>query len=355
MNNPSCLFIIFSAALLQASAPMTCNAVSFGGRLWNDQNRNGLMDDGESAIANQTIFLMGGYEHDPPFTTPFATNMTDASGRYFFSGIKSNVYYIHIYTDYKYRVTFRNIGSDEYFDNDFYQASTFCGLPFAIFPHTEVVPGDTNINAGLFALVPDMAVSVKINDMPADHPVYVTNGTPVTIEYTVTNNGETCLSYMDFFDDFNPDGLSLHQCPMVLFPNQSFSFSNSITVFHSMTNSEFLSAFPVEACTCSFHGSDPPLWAHQTILIVATNDTPETIDDDNQPIVLNAMVNNEALVVFESSTSSIYSVWWSTNLLDDSQEWNQIPSEQIGTGAALNFPINNDAPLLFYRIGVREP
>lgn len=354
MNYPACLFNL-SAAVLATCAPITCNAVSFGGRIWNDLNRNGLMDPDEPAISNQTIYLMGGYEYDPPFTTPFATNTTDTSGRYAFSGIKSNAYFIHIYAECKYRVTLRNAGSDERLDNDFYQASTFCGLPFAILPHTDVTPGDTNINAGLFALIPDMEVSVRVNGQSADQPVYVTNGASVTIEYTVNNTGETCLSYMDFFDDFNPDGISLCQYPMVLFPEEVLTFSNTITALHSITNSEFLAALPVEACMCSIHGSDPEHWEHQTILIVATNDAPETINDESLTIAPNSMMNNGTLVVHDSSTGSIYSVWWSTNLLDETHEWKPYPVEQTGNGETLIFPLTNDAPLLFYRIGVRDP
>lgn len=372
-------------------------ALTIGGRVWDDINRNGLQDDGEPGITQQAVFLSEYAEYEPFFQEPMATNVTDSSGRYEFIGVTNIARYLSIRFDYKYRVTSRNIGTDETLDNDFHQAYTFCGAPFALLPVTDTMTGNVNMDAGVYALVPGMNVSVSANGKSGNGPLYVTNGATVELVYSVTNSGETALSYIFFFDEIDPEGRLLIDCPSSLRRLYSLQFTNRLTVCTSMTNSEFLVAFPVENCTCAFHGSDPPYWEHHTVIIVVTNspdfddgdgipgwweiqcgldpltpcasgtdsdddgmtDVEEFIADTNPTNSASQLPaiawSNHGIVMRETSTNRIYSLWWSTNLLDEPQVWMLQPPETKGTGGHLIFMITNASPVNAYRTGVRLP
>jgi len=390
------LLVVF-AALIAKPALHSSFAITLGGRVWNDLNRNGLRDEGEPGIPNQAVYLTAFSEYEPFFGEPMATNFTDSSGRYEFNGVANHARFMSIYFDYKYRVTARNMGTDENLDNNFYQAYSFCGGPFAVFPLTDPMSSNTNIDAGVFALVPSMNVSVSANGKSGNVPLYVTNGAMVDIVYTVTNSGETALSYIYFFDEQDVEGKFLIECPSSLGWFSRLQFTNRLTVTASMTNQEYLIAFPVEYCSCSFHDSDPLSWDHQTVIIVVTNlpdfddgdgipgwweihcgldplnpcassansdsdwmtDFQEYIADTNPtnsashlPI---AAWSDQGILMSNTSTNRVYNLWWSTNLLNEPQAWNLHPDEQLGSGAGIVFTITNDAPAKMFRTGVRLP
>jgi len=375
----------------------TSFAATYSGRVWNDLNRNGRQDPEEPGIVNQAVFLSRYAEYEPIFREAFATNFTDSTGRYEFTGITNEVSYIPIYFQSKYRVTARNIGEHEHLDNDFYQAYTFCGAPYAVYPVTNTSSGSNDIDAGVFALIPSMNVSVTANGLSGDQPLYVTNGATVKLVYSVTNSGETALSFIFFFDDLDPEGKFLVECPANLGSFKKLQFTNMVTVYESITNAEHIVAFPSEYYSCNFHDTDPLAWDHQGVIVVVTN-TSDFEDGDGMPgwwesqcgldpltscmpgansdgdwmTDLEEFIadtnptnsgshfpaftwNGRSVLLSETSTNRIYSLWWSTNLLDEPQAWNLHLPEQTGTGAALLLSITNEAPAIILRSGVRLP
>jgi len=60
----------------------------------------------------------------------------------------------------------------------------------------------------------------------------------------------------------------------------------------------------------------------------------------------------QTIVVDPTSTARVYQVHWITNLLQLPQNWNLLPPEQTGTGAAITFGVTNSGN---YRTGVRLP
>lgn len=375
----------------------TSIAATYGGRVWNDLNRNGLQDPEEPGIANQAVFLSEYAEYEPYFGEPFATNFTDSTGRYEFSGITNEVLHILAYVQSKFRVTARNIGDHENLDNDFYQAYAFCGTPYAVFPVSEPLADSTNIDAGVYALVPSMNITVTANGKSGNHPLYVTNGATVKLVYSLTNSGETALSFIFFFDDLDPEGRFLADCPANLGRFNKLQFTNIVIVSESMTNTEYIVAFPTEYYSCNFHDTDPLEWTHQSVIMVVTNlstfedgdgmpgwwesqcgldplspcmpgansdsdwmtdleeyiaDTNPTNADSHLP---TSTWSEHGMLLNETSTNRIYNVWWSTNLLDEPHTWTLHLPELYGTGAALLFTMTNNAPSIMFRTGVRLP
>lgn len=72
-------------------------------------------------------------------------------------------------------------------------------------------------------------------------------------------------------------------------------------------------------------------------------------------ILTNPPPGTMAIVINPTSTSRVYNVQWSTNLLIAPQVWTVLPPEKTGTGSAVQFNVTNDAPGRSYRTGVRLP
>lgn len=71
--------------------------------------------------------------------------------------------------------------------------------------------------------------------------------------------------------------------------------------------------------------------------------------------VTNAPAGTLALVIGETSTGRVYSVFVNTNLAAAPQTWTLVPPEQTGTASALTVTITNTLPAANYRTGVRLP
>ena len=69
----------------------------------------------------------------------------------------------------------------------------------------------------------------------------------------------------------------------------------------------------------------------------------------------SALPGRMSLVVNPTSTSRVYMVHWSTNLLASSPLWTLCLPEKTGTGVAVLFTITNDVSRRTYRTGVRRP
>ncbi|HMO52330.1 MAG TPA: SdrD B-like domain-containing protein [Kiritimatiellia bacterium] len=389
---------VLAAGFFSCHSSFAFEGLTIGGRVWDDVNRNGLQDAGEPGLANVKVYLSDDIREEPDYYAPFATNITDASGRYAFTGITNNVLRMVIYLDPKYMVTLHNVGDDETIDNDFQQARTFCGYPFCWFSFDDPVPSYTNIDAGVYALVPDMNVSLRVNGRPDESLLYVTNGAMVTFDYAITNTGETSLSFIYLGSNLSEEGDWIALCPDSLNVYEVMHFTKTSQITESMTNNQLAEALGVDFMTCEFHGSAPLIWSHQTVIIVVTNDPLDVVDGDifpNEweirygldPLNSNAPSTNtdgdwmtdweeyladtdptdaasffpaawwehHQLAVPSTSTGRIYSAWRMADSLTGVPEWIREEPEQTGTGSRIVFDLNPQESLKIYRTGVRLP
>jgi len=56
-----------------------------------------------------------------------------------------------------------------------------------------------------------------------------------------------------------------------------------------------------------------------------------------------------------TTNSRVYDIWWSTNLLNNPQEWIRLGVTTTGSGGTLSLSVTNDAPYRIYRTGVTLP
>jgi len=368
-----------------AGLPVTAAlATSVSGRIWNDINRDGIQDLDEEGLSGINVYVAH-------FTFPpsIATNTTDASGHYSFSGLTNGNYYVWVFPPSKYAFTVRDAGEDDEADSDidFYYSDqlSVTGTPI------------THLDVGVYILVPDIYMSTTANGVTNGSTLYVTNGTVVEFIHSVTNNGETPLSsafiYNPTFDVF----VEVAYCPASMFPGNSFSFSTQVVVTTSITNYTEAIAFPVTPLTCGeIEGLNPVISPNYSAVIVVNNlldydgDTlpnwwemqygldpltpnapdansdgdwmtdieefiSDTIPTNAASYLPNATMTEEWMVVSETFTSRIYSSWWSTNLLDEPQIWTQFAPEQTGSGSTLWFTVTNQTPMMIFRTGVRLP
>uniref|UniRef100_UPI00101D0243 SdrD B-like domain-containing protein n=1 Tax=Candidatus Oscillochloris fontis TaxID=2496868 RepID=UPI00101D0243 len=107
---------------------------SIGDRVWNDYDRNGVQDGGESGVPNVTVRL-----YQPGSSIPLASTTTNSSGNYSFSGlIPDREYYVEFVMPSGYKPTGQNVGADDGIDSD---ASL---LTFQTIP-TELSTGENDI------------------------------------------------------------------------------------------------------------------------------------------------------------------------------------------------------------------
>ena len=83
-----------------------------GNQVWNDSNANGLMDDGEEAIAGVRIELLDSQGQ------VIAQTVTNINGKYWFKSLAPGDYQILVVVPDAYELTEMNIGDDDSLDSD---------------------------------------------------------------------------------------------------------------------------------------------------------------------------------------------------------------------------------------------
>jgi hypothetical protein len=113
---------------------------SIGDYVWNDENENGLQDEGESGMAGIEVRL---YTCDG---TLMDSTMSDSSGMYMFESVEAGDYYLEFVNPDGYIFTYQDVGDDDAIDSDVdrYQKRTEC---FTIANGDELDSWD----AGLYA------------------------------------------------------------------------------------------------------------------------------------------------------------------------------------------------------------
>jgi hypothetical protein len=113
---------------------------SVGDFVWNDDNMNGMQDEGELGMAGVEVQL---YSCNGEW---IATTVSDESGMYLFDDLKEGEYYLMFSNPPGYIFTYQNEGDDDMYDSDVdrYQKRTVC---FMLEPGDEASSWD----AGLYA------------------------------------------------------------------------------------------------------------------------------------------------------------------------------------------------------------
>ncbi|EFO79830.1 conserved repeat domain protein [Oscillochloris trichoides DG-6] len=87
---------------------------SIGDRVWNDYNRNGIQDGGESGVPNVTVRL-----YQPGSHIPLATTTTNSSGNYSFTGLIPDLqYYVEFVMPSGYKPTIQDVSGNSLNDTD---------------------------------------------------------------------------------------------------------------------------------------------------------------------------------------------------------------------------------------------
>jgi len=406
-KNMNRIFIIALIALF-AALPDSSRGASgtFSGYIWNDINRDGIQDVDEPPMSNFPIVVYN-ESHLVAGCEVVFTNYTDSNGNYEFTHSKtSNVCnYPPIYSNNNFAISynldgalvvstsgvFNIVGADPRY------------LPYGFLNVSNENVVATNVNFGLSYWNVGVSLDVLINDLTYTNPVYVTNGTPLTITYRVTNTAEVFLSQIDVLDEYFTSFLGSLNCPATLPPGGSHDFGFAFVITESITSTGIVIALPVTPSSCNLFGYpriiyNPDYDTSPYTIIVVTN-LFDHVDGDVfpnwwemqygfDPLNSNAPnVNSDSdwmsnyeefiagtnptngasyfsnagltedylLLVTPSITNRVYNIWRSTNLLGEPQEWSLYPPEQTGTGSAVLFTIPVDEPAAQFRTGVRLP
>jgi len=121
---------------------------TLGDRVWQDANRNGVQDEGETGVAGVTVALL-----DKNGAT-VRTVVTDGSGQYGFFDLEPGVYRLNFTLPEKYAFTALNQGGDGSLDSDADPASGLTG-------DITLVAGQSDLtwDAGIYLLGPELTLT----------------------------------------------------------------------------------------------------------------------------------------------------------------------------------------------------
>ena len=118
----SCSYIyvtIYNSDFPQPTATPTPTLGSIGERVWNDANRNGLQDSGETGISGVRVELWVDSNNDGSHDTLVSTTTTNSSGNYSFTGLNTSKRYVVKFTlPTCFVFTTPNVGSNDTIDSD---------------------------------------------------------------------------------------------------------------------------------------------------------------------------------------------------------------------------------------------
>jgi GH25 family lysozyme M1 (1,4-beta-N-acetylmuramidase) len=118
------------------------NAGVIGDRVWNDINRNGIQDSGESGVNGVTVRLLSAAT-----SATVATTTTNSSGIYSFTAVAPGDYRVEFVAPFNHAFTSKDLGGDDRLDSD---ADTSTGRSdiFTMLPCDSI----SYIDAGVFVL-----------------------------------------------------------------------------------------------------------------------------------------------------------------------------------------------------------
>jgi hypothetical protein len=118
------------------------NAGVVGDKVWNDVNKNGIQDSGESGVSGVTVRLLNAATSDT-----VATTTTNSSGIYNFTAVAPGDYRVEFVAPFNHAFTSKDLGGDDRLDSD---ADTSTGRSdiFTMLPCDSI----SYIDAGVFVL-----------------------------------------------------------------------------------------------------------------------------------------------------------------------------------------------------------
>ncbi|HMP90169.1 MAG TPA: SdrD B-like domain-containing protein [Kiritimatiellia bacterium] len=247
----SSLFLLIFMIL----TPAVGLADRISGFVWNDLNTNGIREVGEPGITGVVVRL---YDSDTNFVNGA---FSDSTGSFAFTNIANGFYFLEFVPFANYAPTLQNQGGDDDVDSDI----NLGGLT-DLYEFTGVAI--TNVGAGYYELSPGISITKLAGDAPDGIPLYVTNGTWVTYTYIVTNTGNVHLSNLFVFDDIIDDFVGTLECPALLAPGDSITFSTTVVITASVTNNADVFAEPVDFKDCSTLSLPPVFDTDDAVVIV---------------------------------------------------------------------------------------
>ena len=120
VNTCSYVYItIYNSDFPQPTATPTPALGSIGDRVWNDLNRNGLQDSGESGISGVRVELWVDSDNNGSHDTLVTTTTTNSSGNYSFTSLNtSKRYVVKFFLPTCFVFTTPNVGSNDAIDSD---------------------------------------------------------------------------------------------------------------------------------------------------------------------------------------------------------------------------------------------
>ena len=169
---------------------------SLGDLVWNDVNRNGLQDTGESGLSGVVVKLYRVGE-----TTELASTTTDTEGKYIFDELVAGNYYVTFQLLNGYKFSPKNFGNNSEIDSD---AGTSDGKT-----DTIVLPAgenDMSWDAGMYKLIPNIQIiksEIADHENAKDYQI-VASGSNATFHIRVINTGEVDLNNVVVTDALAP-------------------------------------------------------------------------------------------------------------------------------------------------------
>ena len=237
LSNPACDQVVVNTALVSANPKLTtgidldqidanstwsttivCDEPGeIGNKVWIDENKNGLQDDGENGLAGIKVKL---FNCDNVYVKDM---ITDENGNYLFTDLVPGDYKLQFVLPESYEFTNQNSGSDE-LDSD---ANPNDG--FTECTNLEAGESDLTWDAGIVEIIrkSDLRIQKTSNNTNAS------DGDLVTYTITVTNDGPDAASGIKVFDVLG-DGLDYVSSS----PNGVFNSETGIWTVGALNNAQ---------------------------------------------------------------------------------------------------------------------
>lgn len=132
-----------------------CLLATLGDLVWNDCNKDGILDPGEPGMEGVTVKLHACTgDHSKPgspcgYGNEIASTKTDKNGNYYFYNIMPGYYFVEIVLPCRYTITKPDQGKDDWKDSDFNPATRYSAC-------ISLAPGQVNltVDAGLYPTPP---------------------------------------------------------------------------------------------------------------------------------------------------------------------------------------------------------
>ncbi len=353
---------IFAASLCPSLAS------SIQGIAWLDADRDGIRGPSEPGLPGLSVILFGIGGNTNVFTT-----ISDPSGIYNFSGTPPGNYQIYVSAHSGFNITHAKAGTDDSRDSDLVQFSYFPPVSGRTDTIAYLGTPVTNIGAGFVAMEPDISINAH-EPMIAPRPaIFVTGGAPASVVCTISNSGETVLSFVSVYHENTGVKIGGMDCPAILPVGGAISFTNHLMAGENSTNTWSVTAMSVNPITCEELAVDPVFVTLETEIIVVSPEDASDYDADGMSDWEEYVAGTDgtdtdsiwslgppsgdppAITIPTTSTGRIYVVHSTTDPSAGDETWLPVATEQPGTGGDMTLVITNVQPGAMFRASVHLP